>query len=262
MNRLLLALVLPLSGCFVATTSAEEPLPARAPTATSPAASPPEVSSSALDVSEMSASLSAQSDGKTITVYGALLHDLNQFVRLDSGDYFTATIADETIVLARDPDQADAHYLATFPAQKDDTNVVIALVRRSGKKDAPSSSVVVPAAFKVTSKAPIGFRPGDGLKVNVAPLSPLANRALEVAVEGPCLEKNLNVFPVTLAATGEGNVDTSNMVFDTSHQEVTGCDVDVHVRRLAHGQIDPAFRSGLTDFEGLQVRTFSTAVIP
>ncbi len=261
MHRLLLALVLPLSACFVPTTATEQPLSARAP-ATSPAASPAEISSSLLDVSEMSASLSAQSDGKTITVYGALLHDLNQFVRLDTGDYFTATIGAESIVLALDPDQADPHYLAAFPAQAEDTNVVIALVRRSGKKDAPGSSVVVPAAFAVTSIPPVAFRPGDGLKVTVAPLSPLANRALEVAIEGPCLARNQNIFPLTLTATGTGSIDTSSMLFDTTHQEITGCDIDVHVRRLAHGQIDPAFRSGLTDFEGLQVRTFSTAVIP
>jgi hypothetical protein len=258
MHRLLLALVLPLSGCFVSTTSAPDPSPEPTPSL-GPA---PEITSASLDVSQMSASLSAQSDGNTITVYGALLHDLNQFVRLDSGDYFTATIADETIVLGLDPNQTAAHYQATFPAQTGDTNVVIAFVRRSGKKDAPTSAVVVPAAFKVTSIPPVAFRPGDGLKISIAPLSPVEGRYVEVAIEGPCLVQDKNIFPVTLTETGEGSIDTSNIVFDTTNQQATGCDVDVHVRRLVQGQIDPAFRSGLTDFEGLQVRTFSTAIIP
>lgn len=258
MHRLLFALVLPLSGCFVSSTS--EPSPEPPPNLGTPTS----ITSGNLATSEISASLSAQSDGKTITVYAALLHDLKEFVRLDAGDYLTASIGPETIVLSPENTyDVHTHYVATFPAGTGEQKVTVALLRRNGKEGAPSSSVVIPAAFTVTSIPPVAFRPGEPLKITVAPSLPVGSRNLEVVIEGPCLAETKNTFPLTLTATGEGSVDTTHVAFDTtSGSKVAGCDVNVHVRRLAHGQIDSAFRSSLTDFEGLQVRTFSTAVIP
>src|SRR5262245_28249508 len=83
-----------LGGCFVTSTGDPDPPPQQRPY------TPPTQTgggyrgstSSAYDVRELSASMSAQCDGSALFVYAALLHNAGQFISLDGGDYFTVRL--------------------------------------------------------------------------------------------------------------------------------------------------------------------------
>ena len=147
-------------GCFYVDT--RDP-PAPAYRGHPPSLGPPSASltTGPRDVREMYASMSAQSDGTSIVVRAALLVDA-RFFRTDQGDYFTATIGGDTLVLSEEP-HADAvvHYSATFPEQKTASSVVVSFVRRNGKAGAPWSVVELPAPFAITSLPPASVTLGE-----------------------------------------------------------------------------------------------------
>lgn len=243
-------LALPLGGCIVKSSDSN-----------SSAHKPPPLSSS-VQTSDVWPSLSAQSDGSSVRVYAAILKG-SDFVKLDTGDSFTAQIGNaEPVVLTLEPYTDDKiHYTASFPANADATNLAIALHRASGFVSAPGSKVTVPAPFRITSTPPATVKLGSVLTVKIAPVPAAAATDTDywsIAVTGSCIDGDAPIRVSVDSETGQAQLDTNVLKLK---QGKTGCDVGVQVRHETRGPADAAFNGASSHpVEGLQARYFSTAL--
>lgn len=246
-SLLLLALALPLAGCTINSSTASEPTP------------PP--TSSSLATNAMWPSMSAQSDGQTLRIYAALLKG-SDFVQLDDGDFLTATVGDQSIVLSREPYvEGKIHYFATFPAPVASADVVIDFHRTAGHQ-AATSKTVVPASFEITSPAPVSVHVGSKLTINVQPPPITSNDATDrmtLAFNGDCLA---TTDPIAVKFDSEGSTtfDMSQLVLNKG---ATGCSLGVEVRHETSGPSDSAYASASGNpVAGLQARSFATSLVP
>jgi hypothetical protein len=217
----------------------------------------------------MTPSFSAQSDGKSIRVYAALLVNASSpknsgFAELDMGDGFTATVNGSTLDLVEEPSPSDnhIHYTATFPQPSGNANVVISFQRPAGMASAPMTTVTLPAPFTVAGAIPATFHRGDLLPITLSPEAsplPVSGGRATLAFDGPCMPGPIGNYEYPLAPnqvfTGRATFDTHPVLFadelDTGPQtKPLECDVAVHVRADTLGKADPAFKSG-GDIEGL-----------
>jgi len=227
-----------------------------------PASHPPP-ESAALATNEMWPSMSAQSDGQSIRVYAAVLKG-SDFVLLSDGEYFTATVGGQSIVMSREPytDGGKIHYLATFPAQSAATDVVIDFHRANGRVEAAMSQTIVAPAFAITSAAPPSFKLGAPLSIAISPV--VATKGdptdrMTIAVTGDCIDDTSPTPMVTFDAEGATLFDTSLVKLKKGS---TGCDVGVQVRHETLGKSDAAFKNGgQTNVEGLQARSIRTSIV-
>ncbi|MEO6572904.1 MAG: hypothetical protein ABIP89_03625, partial [Polyangiaceae bacterium] len=250
-----------LGGCFVRTTQ-DESTPASRPVYTAPSLP----TSSTFLVGEMSASLSAQSDGQSIKIYAGVFSKNGQAIVLENGDYFTAQLPGaEAIVLTREQGTKDdvAHYAGTLPVQPAAVDVIIALNRPAGKAPAPASKLHLPAPFQITSTAPATTHRGDLLPIQITPAS--GAHLMELTVDGECLDKTRSALSTFIGFGSDGTTsfDTANLTLTSG---ASSCDISLNVRAQTSGEIDPAFAGGvgggLDDAEGLQQRSFSTTLVP
>ena len=214
------------------------------------------------EVTDFHASISAQSDGQSVKVYAALLVGTD-FVVLDPGDYFTARVGTgDPLVMVREPDAqgtdgSKVHYLGTFVAPKDATDVIVAFNRPKGRIGAPLSVVRIAPAFAITSVPPVRLRPSDVLAVTVSP-APQLGDDMKLQLHGDCVPSG---GPYPLAFNADGSAS-----FLVSRAPVTGsgCDVRIEVRRETIGNVDSVFQRDawgqIETMDGLQSRSFSTAI--
>jgi hypothetical protein len=246
-----IVLALPLGGCILKTSDSSSSAPQK----------PPPLSST-VQTSEVWPSLSAQSDGTSLKVYAAILKS-SDFVKLDTGDYFTAQIGNaDPVVLTLEPyTDGKVHYSATFPASGDAADVAIAFHRATGFVSAPGSKVTVAAPFTVTSTPPATLKLGTLLTVSISPVPSTAasdNDYWSIAVTGDCIDDG-GPFRVSVdSETGNAQLDTSLLKLK---QGATGCDVGVQVRHETRGACDSAYNGASSHpVEGLQARVFGTAL--
>lgn len=227
----------------------------------------PPIASSTLATSDMWPSMSAQSDGSSLKVYAAVLKG-GDFVKLDAGDFFSAKVDDQDVVMTIEPyTDGKVHYLATFPSPTTATDVVIALHRSAGRTEALQSKTTVPSAFEITSAPPASFRLGAPLTLSIAPPPappPAATPAstgdqMTVQFFGTCLEDQ-PALPLTFDANGSATFDTNAL--HLKKDATAGCDVGVQVGHETSGPSDAAFaNAAMNPVEGLQERGFTTALI-
>lgn len=246
-----------LGGCVVSTSDSSTPSSSRS---SNPPSTQRGSNSAAYDVSELSASMSAQCDGNNLRVYAALLHDAGQFIRLDQGDYFTVRInGGPEIEMQTESDGVTLHYMASFPPNTDPTDALVALHRPSGKNGAPLSQVRIAGGFSVAEPS-ASVKAGEGLYFRMSP-APASASDVRVELEGSCVNVATKLTART-AADGRLFVDTTGVL----KPNLGGCDVTAHVRTETYGQVDSVFRRGMLNsidaMEGLQVRTFHTQIAP
>jgi hypothetical protein len=220
------------------------------------------------DVSQMRASMSAQSDGTTIKVYASVFDVASdEPITLDSGDFFTATTGSGdplVLVLESYTDAFSVHYAASLPAGTGAQDVTIAFVRQSGKLGAPRTIVHVPAPFSIVSTPTASIAYGSPLSIQV---KPVPNDDILIEATGSCLYAgsgqsgaDVESYPdsMTFDQNGNGSFDTSQLdVLDS------GCNVSFFVSDVTNGTIDPAFaggESGDLDAEGSQKRGFQQTI--
>jgi hypothetical protein len=221
----------------------------------------PETYSSAVPTSDMWPSMSAQTQGGTVTVYAAVLQSGGSFLTLSDGDYFSAAVGDHAGLLAMEPGTPPGvvHYTANFPAPADSASVISGLIRAGSNASAPSTQLVLAAPFEITSAPPASFKYGTTLAITIAPASTPPPVTLSdywsMDIIGPCMADN-HEPSVIAAPASDGTI-----LFDTSQipmkQAEPGCAVSVQVRHETRGTGDPAYHSG-ADVEGLQARLFAT----
>jgi hypothetical protein len=222
---------------------------------------PPPLTSGSIATTEMWASMSAQCyDTATIKVYASVLKG-SDFISLDTGDAFTATVGSQTLPLTLEPmTGASVHYTASFPASMQASNVTIALMRGAGMQSAPMSKTVVPAAFEITSPAPPTVAYTKPLSVTIAPPPVIADINIErmaISISGSCLADH-DPYLLTFDAQGTALFDLSVLQF--AQGAMTGCDIGVQIRHEYNGPHDPAFGNG-PQVQGLQARNFSTSLV-
>jgi hypothetical protein len=249
-------------GCIITTHTDSSPPPPPAP---------PVTTSGPLSVDEMTASMSAQSDGSSVKVYAALLSASN-FIVLDPGDYFQATLAGDTVVMTREPtSDSTVHYVATFPMQSAAAQVVVSFSRPPGKNGAPYSQVTLASPFEITSVAPVSFHRGDVLSMALSSPAPeFRTDTFRLQFEGSCLaDISTHEYPLVLSADGTAEFDTSPLVFSDEENgprmTPLSCDVTIHVRDESGGQVDSAFHRGVAgsidSMPGVQQRLMSSYVV-
>jgi hypothetical protein len=262
MRLAFLAFLLPVtvSGCAI-TFGDDNPPPTVSP---SPPKQTVQVTTSAPhQVHEMSASMSAQADENGVKVYAALLLGTD-FVVLDPGDYFTATIGAETIVMTREPPtDTTVHYMATFPPITDAVDVVIAFHRPAGRDGAPYSLVRLAAPFEITSPIPASIRRSSSLAMTVTP-PPQFDDGLYARFYGDCVGTN-GGYPLAFDESGSASLPMT-MVPVTGGLSTSGCSVRVEVRHDTIGQVDSAFQRDwdgtIGSMEGLQARSITVKLVP
>jgi hypothetical protein len=232
------------TGCAVHTSTEPQPPP----------------TSTTLATNAMWPSMSAQSDGQTLKVYAALLKG-SDFVLLDGGEYFTATVGAQSVIMSQEPyTDGKIHYLATFAAPAVAADVVIDFHRAGGRIEAGMSRTAVAPVFTISSAAPPSVARGAVLDIAIAP-SPVTKGdptdRMTLAFSGTCVD-NDSPHQVTFDANGHTTFDTSLVpLVKNTH----GCDLSVQVRHETLGQSDPAFQNGgQNNVEGLQARSFNTAI--
>jgi hypothetical protein len=243
---------------------------------TTPAgSSTPGVHSSTLDTDQMSASMSAQSDGTTLEIYAAVFDvSTSEGVVLDQGDFFTATTGSgDPLVLVREastnPTAFD--YSASLPASSSAQDVTIAFVRQGGQTGAPRSIIHVPAPFSIVAAAPQSITMARPFSIQV---SPVPSDTIVLQATGSCLQAasggvyDPNTFNDGIAFDSNGNasIDPNMLVFwDNDPSYAPGCDLSFFVSDVIEGSLDPEFAGGVSgsfDVEGLQKRGFQTTVSP
>jgi hypothetical protein len=234
-----------------------------------PAGDTPEPSvtySGALDVKDMIASMSASQGEAELTVYAALLHRRAvgdpdpDFVVLDSGDRFTATIGNVTVPMVVDNQGNKVRYVASVPAPTAAVNVVISFSRANGKAGAPYSVVALAPPFQLATTPPPSFQRGAPLALKIAGAT--RPRSLMLDFEGVCVDDGADM--VVFDGQGSATFDTS--LVSPLAGSSTSCDVVGHLRAPTQGDVDSAFQRGLfgarAKVEGLQIRSFKTHVSP
>lgn len=230
--------------------------------------------SSSLETYELSASMSAQSDGTTLKIYAAVFDaSTSQGVTLDQGDFFTAsTGAGDPLVLVLEAssDPSVVHYSASLPASTSAQDVTIAFVRQNGQTSAPQTLIHVPAPFNLTTTGSTSVNFGDPLSIQATP-APTGDTLLEAT--GSCLyssdyDENPNTFWDELSFDGNGNaqIPTGVLILANEGTSSEACSISFFVSAVNEGSLDPAFAGGATggqqDIEGSQKRGVVASVTP
>lgn len=219
--------------------------------------------SGALEVKDMLASMSAEQDETSLTVYAALLHERivadpdPDFVVLDSGDRFAATVGGVTLPMTEDNQGNKVRYVAHFAAAVTGASVVVAFSRTNGKEGAPYSTVALGAPFEISS-APGSLHRGDVVPLAISRPS----RHLTLAFEGSCIEDTPH--PIDFDPNGKATFDSHAIVGVAGSS--AGCDGAGHLVDATYGSVDSAFQRGpmnaILAMEGSQRRSFPTHIAP
>ncbi len=226
-----------------------------------PVPTPPEwgeASSTDYQVSQMTASMSATSNGTEVRVVAALLVESGtKHVRLEGDDVLTARIGDNGYQVALTPVIADGpkdlRYAATLPLQpSSSTKIIVAFLRAPGLPNAGYSTVTLASPFEIT-KAPSTLAPGTPAKVSLSNAGPT-----QIDVVGDCINGPQNRIMIASHANGMDDIaiDTTKIVLTPT---MTSCNAFLDVRRTSRGTVDSAFARGLFNgiggMEGVQDRS-------
>lgn len=234
--------------------------------------------SGALNVDEMSAEMSAQSYGNTVTLYATLRHSkyaadpAPDDIVLSDGDTLQGALAQIAgpVTMQREPNTngATVRYLVTFPTPQVTApfDAIIAFNRTNGKSGAPYSRVTLAAPYAITTPPPASFRVGDKIPIKVSPPidGSIATASFDLFAPN-CLQEV--DWAATFDPTGAATFDSSKLTFVTSPPPAAGCDITFRVRAdSTTGQVDSAFArgtfGGISAMEGVQARDAASHVNP
>lgn len=234
-----------------------------------------------LDVHAISAEMSAQSYGDTVTLYATLRHDkfygdpAPDDVVLSDGDTLQGTLTHMSafVTMEREPNTnaATVRYFVTFPMQPNVSapfDAIIAFDRTNGKVGAPYSRVTLAVPFAITKPPPATFKVGDMVPIAISPPidTSIATPSFELFSPTPgCL--NGVDWAATFDANGAATFDSSKMTFATNPPPAAGCDITWRVRAdSTTGQVDSAFQrgtfGGISAMQGVQARDAPSHVNP
>jgi hypothetical protein len=219
-------------------------------------APPPAESTSSHEITDMRASLSAQSEGDKIRVYAALLVKSGAFLDLASGDSLTATVGTETHALARVAEGDKIHYEADFTQPPTAVAATISFHRADGRRGG-DSQVMVPAPFNLTVTPAASVSHTGSLSLDVPGVGTSANDFLNVDVTGVCVRDGQQTISVTVTKE-KALLDMTQVTL--ADAKVAECDLELSVQALQSGHVDPAFAPDIfvTQFQGVQRRVTKT----
>lgn len=219
-------------------------------------APPPAQSTSGYEITDMRASLSAQSEGDHIRVYAALLEKGGAFLDLSSSDSLSATVGAETHPLARIAEGDKIHYEADFAQPTTAVAASISFHRADGRRGG-ESQVMVPAPFSLTVTPTASVSHTGSLSLDVPGVGSSSNDFLNVDVTGVCVRDGQQTISVTVTKEKALLDMTLVTLADT---KVAECDLELSVQAEQSGHVDPAFAPDIfvTQFQGVQRRVTKT----
>jgi len=162
-------------------------------------------------------------------------------VVLDKGDSLEATAGSSSVVLHHVDILGDDYYGGVLDVGTPGTTVTVALHRTSANTDAPTSTVVLPAAPAI--RAPrAGARASRGRDLNVRVAA--GSGVLSVAWTGSCI----------LGSKSDGDDSATSLVIPArlilrgppqhKHKARKACLMKLTTTRSIDGNLDPAYKSG------------------
>jgi hypothetical protein len=197
--------------------------------------------------------LTVEASDADVTVVRANLNDgklLGVSYRLDGGDFLRACVGGVCRSMADNDSVFKPDYIARFDFQSGVDHVVS--FNRQEAVDAPDSRVALPPAFSIVT--PVSRQPvtdGDSVLVSWAPTG--APARVELNYDVACtFASGTQGFSFGTASTdpdGDGRETVSidplvSFARTNAVSPVTRCTVDLIVRHILDGRVDPAFDQG------------------
>ncbi len=202
-------------------------------------------------------STSAQDDGKTMTVFAALLAD-GKFLTLGSTDKLSAKIAGgPDLALVSQGETYDPHYVVTVPSTPDALDVVITL-DRAGTADDAKVALKVPAAFDLDGTLPSDLKQGVAFEVGVNPPAKKDDSLWWAVLEGDCISTSSTAIA---AITPAGKLSLTYGANTIKANGAASCKVNVKVEHILSGKADATFSQPYPiDAIGVRHRTFVATI--
>jgi hypothetical protein len=213
------------------------------------------VPSTELETRQIRAELRAFARGPEETVVRAYFLSASRWpdsLALGEGDQLWAEIGGRRVALGPDPELPSPDYIARFPAVQEGEAYRFRLDRRHGAP-APDSSGVFPAPFDLE---PIEGRRSRARALEVR-WTPAASDPMEVQLDGECVA--LAVFEVQ--KDRGGFTVPAHGLRRRGRSGPDSCEVELVVRRLRAGRIDPALNANSSLLSG-QERSLKFFSVP
>lgn len=177
----------------------------------------------------------------------------NTYVDLEGDDELTATLTDETVPMVEEQLGEIHRYVASFDTAPVGEPLIVAFVR-TVDGGAPGSVAELPPEFDLYDPAAATFsRNTEDLLLVWAPSS---SHTMRIEISGDC------VFTYVEDVTDGGTYTLPAGTLDPLDDANQGtCALDIVVRRIQPGTVDPAFGEGGTAF-GIQSRQTEVASTP
>jgi hypothetical protein len=210
-----------------------------------------DIGSSDLLTNGMSAVIIGEADGtgstEVVTVLRAGGPTSTTFVELEGDDDLTVNVEGETATLTRRTLGSAHSYAASVPVDAPEATFTVALTRTIDA-GAPANTFSLPAPFTVDEPAVDRFTSAEDLTITWDAANDFGGE-MEVVVDGEC------IIPWSRELTGDPGsavIPGGDLSF-VGDEPGTSCQVEVEVRRVSGGELDPAFGEGGT-VQGVQVR--------
>lgn len=176
----------------------------------------------------------------------------NTCVDLQGDDQLTATLVDDSVPMVEEELGEIHRYVASFGTAPVGEPVIVAFLRTIDE-GAPQSIAELPSEFAIEAPVATFARNTQDLVLSWAPTS---SQLMRVEIEGDC------VFTHAETVADAGSYTLPAGTLDPLDDAAPGtCALDVAVRRLNPGTIDPGFGQGGTSV-GVQVRTTEVESTP
>ena len=176
----------------------------------------------------------------------------NTYVDLEGDDQLTATLIDASVPMVEEELGEIHRYVASFDTAPVGDPVVVAFLRTIDE-GAPQTIAELPPEFTLDPPVLTFARSTEDLVLSWAPAS---SETMRIEIGGDC------VYPYIHDVDDAGSYTLPAGTLDPLDDAGPGtCALDVTVRRLHPGTIDPGFGQGGTSV-GVQVRTTEVASTP
>ncbi len=177
-------------------------------------------------------------------------------LELTSSDSLTAFANGEEHTLTRVDDILSTYYETAFSGDSVNTQFLVSFTR-SEDTSAPSSTVMLPDPFGITSEQNLDFQFNDVVTLN---WTPTADGDLSFSFTYICSLEGGGSSRISIA--GDSSPDDGTYRFQLSDlpDNATSCDGTVILERSQAGSLDPNFGEG-GFIRGIQRRTYSFDVV-
>lgn len=169
------------------------------------------------------------------------------FLELSSGDTLTATSGTTSKAMSRASLFGSTWYETELPGDGANMDVKVALTR-AADTSAPTSVVTLPAPFSLSTPTAGQKFSRAGAPVFVSWQGAGQPDEMRLGVSGSCIDS----IPEA-ALSGDSGQHTLPALKAKSGEEQKSCDVVITMKRVRHGQVDPAYGKG-GDFSAIVLR--------